>query len=125
MNPLSEAKAGSRPYISKALAAWLALGLGSLGVHRLYVYGWKDRWAWLHPWPTLAGLYGVQRMNELGQDDHLAWVLMPLLGLGSQARVKLLCPCAATLIAAAKSATPSRQSKPRGQPCLPNLPLAR
>lgn len=81
MNPQSEAKAGSRPYISKALAAWLALGLGSLGVHRLYVYGWKDRWAWLHPWPTLAGLYGVQRMNELGQDDHLAWVLMPLLGL--------------------------------------------
>ncbi|MDT8999051.1 hypothetical protein RQP53_07200 [Paucibacter sp. APW11] len=68
-------------YKSKTIATWLALGLGSLGLHRLYVYGFKDKLAWLHPWPTLAGLYGVQRMNELGQDDRLAWVLMPLLGL--------------------------------------------
>ena len=68
-------------YKSKTIATWLALLLGSLGVHRFYLYGLKDRLAWLHPWPTLVGLYGVQRMGELGQDDQLAWVLIPILGL--------------------------------------------
>lgn len=68
-------------YKSKTIAAWLALLLGSFGLHRLYLYGWRDRLAWLHPWPTLAGLYGVQRMDQLGQDDRLSWLLIPLLGL--------------------------------------------
>lgn len=68
-------------YKSKTIATWLALLLGSLGVHRFYLYGLKDKLAWLHPWPTLVGLYGVQRMGELGQDDQLAWVLIPILGL--------------------------------------------
>jgi uncharacterized membrane protein len=66
---------------SKTLAAWLALLVGSLGVHRLYVHGLRDRWAWLFPLPTLAGLAGVVRMNTLGQDDRWAWALIPLLGL--------------------------------------------
>ena len=66
---------------SKTLATWLALLGGSLGAHRFYLYGSNDRWAWLHPWPTLAGLYGVRRMLELGQDDRMAWALIPLLGL--------------------------------------------
>jgi hypothetical protein len=68
-------------YRSKTLVTWLALLAGALGLHRLYLYGWRDLWAWLHPWPTLAGLVGVQRMRELGQDDQLAWLLLPLLGL--------------------------------------------
>ena len=66
---------------SKTLATWAALLGGSLGLHRVYLYGLRDRWGWLHPWPTLVGLYGVLRMRELGQDDRLAWVLIPLLGL--------------------------------------------
>lgn len=66
---------------SKTAATWLALTLGSLGFHRLYLHGLKDKLAWLHPWPTLAGLYGVRRMDLLGQDDRLAWLLIPLLGL--------------------------------------------
>ena len=66
---------------SKTLAAWLALLVGTLGVHRLYLHGLKDRWAWLFPLPTLAGLAGVVRMRTLGQDDHWAWALIPLLGL--------------------------------------------
>lgn len=66
---------------SKTLATWAALLGGSLGLHRFYLYGLRDRWGWLHPWPTLVGLYGVLRMRELGQDDRLAWVLIPLLGL--------------------------------------------
>lgn len=66
---------------SKTLATWLAFVGGSLGVHRLYLYGARDPWAWLHPWPTLLGLYGVWRMGQLGEDDRLAWFLIPLLGL--------------------------------------------
>lgn len=66
---------------SKTFAAWLALLGGSLGVHRFYMFGFKDKLAWLHPIPTLIGYYGVQRMQTLGQDDRLAWVLIPLLGL--------------------------------------------
>jgi TM2 domain len=66
---------------SKALATWLALVAGSFGAHRFYLHGWRDGWAWLHPWPTLVGLVGAIRMRELGQDDQLAWLLIPILGL--------------------------------------------
>ena len=68
-------------YRSKTWAAWLALTLGTLGGHRLYLYGLRDRWAWLHPLPSAAGLLGVLRARTLGQDDVLAWLLIPLLGL--------------------------------------------
>lgn len=68
-------------YKSKSIATWLAFAGGSLGLHRIYLHGLSDKLAWLHPLPTLAGLYGVQRMDVLGQDDRLAWVLMPILGL--------------------------------------------
>ena len=68
-------------YRSKTLATWIALMFGSLGWHRFYLHGRRDLLGWLHPWPTLAGVYGVHRMRLLGQDDHLAWLLIPLLGL--------------------------------------------
>lgn len=68
-------------YRSKTLATWIALLGGSLGLHRLYLHGLRDVLAWLHPWPTMLGILGVQRMIEFGQDDRLAWVLIPLLGL--------------------------------------------
>ncbi|MDL2337295.1 MAG: hypothetical protein QFE16_05575 [Pseudomonadota bacterium] len=70
----------SAPYKSKTLATWIAIIGGSLGLHRFYLYGLRDLPGWLHPLPTLIGLYGVQRARSLGQDDHLAWVLIPLLG---------------------------------------------
>lgn len=65
----------------KAVATWLALLGGVFGLHRFYLHGLKDRWGWAFPLPTLLGLAGVQRMEHLGQDDRLAWVLIPLLGL--------------------------------------------
>lgn len=68
-------------YKSKTLATWVALLGGSLGLHRLYLRGWGDVLGWLHALPTLAGLYGMQRVVELGQDDRVAWLLLPLLGL--------------------------------------------
>ncbi len=64
----------------KVVATWLALVAGVFGLHRFYLHGAKDRWAWLFPLPTLLGLVGVQRMSTLGQDDRLAWVLIPWLG---------------------------------------------
>jgi hypothetical protein len=71
----------ARPRRSKAWATWIALLLGSLGVHRWYLHGRRDPWAWLFAPPTLLGLWGAQRMSQLGQDDRLAWVLVPMLGL--------------------------------------------
>jgi hypothetical protein len=68
-------------YRSKTLAAWLALAGGTLGLHRFYLFGRRDIWAWLHPWPTVLGLVGVQRLRSVGQDDAWAWMLIPVLGL--------------------------------------------
>jgi len=68
-------------YRSKTLATWIALLLGGFGLHRLYLHGLRDRWAWLHPLPMAAGLYGLQRALDLGQDDRLAWLLLPVGGL--------------------------------------------
>ncbi len=65
---------------SKPLATWIAIVGGSLGLHRFYLHGWRDVPGWLHPLPSLIGAYGVLRARSLGQDDQLAWVLMPLLG---------------------------------------------
>ena len=30
--------------------------------------------------PTALGVYGIERMQQLGQDDQLSWLLIPLLG---------------------------------------------
>ena len=70
---------------SKTLATWLAVIGGAFGTHRFYLHGWRDLIAWLYPLPTLLGLAGVQRMRAFGQDDRVAWVLIPLLGLALSA----------------------------------------
>lgn len=64
----------------KALAAWLALIGGPLGLHRFYLFGLGDLIGWMHPIPTALGLYGLQRVQEYGLDDPWSWVLIPLLG---------------------------------------------
>lgn len=68
-------------YRSKTLATWLALVGGTLGLHRFYLKGLGDWVGWLHPLPTALGVIGVTRMRDLGQDDRLAWALIPVLGL--------------------------------------------
>ena len=73
--------AGAPGYKSKTLATWLALVGGCVGLHRFYLHGFRDTWGWLFVPPTMIGLYGVERMRHLGSDDHLAWVLIPMLGL--------------------------------------------
>ena len=66
---------------SKTVATWLALAGGSLGLHRFYLFGVADAWAWLHALPTLAGAYGFWRLRQLGTDDRLGAELVPLLGV--------------------------------------------
>jgi hypothetical protein len=66
---------------SRAVATWLALIGGGLGLHRFYLHGPRDVWAWLHPWPTLVGAYGFWRMREFGVDDATGSLLVPFLGV--------------------------------------------
>ena len=65
---------------NKTLATWLAFVGGPLGLHRFYLHGKNDWLGWLLPIPSLLGLYGVVRVRQLGLDDHMSWILMPLLG---------------------------------------------
>jgi hypothetical protein len=67
-------------YKSKTLATWVTLLGGPMGLHRFYLYGFGDVFGWLHPIPTLVGALGMRRVAELGQDDKLAWLLIPILG---------------------------------------------
>ena len=69
------------PPRSRAIATWLALVGGGLGLHRFYLHGSRDVWAWLHPWPTLVGAYGFWRMREFGVDDARGSLLVPILGV--------------------------------------------
>ncbi|MBF6631870.1 MAG: hypothetical protein ITG01_12075 [Comamonas sp.] len=65
---------------NKTLAAWLAFVGGPLGLHRFYLHGLGDTLGWFLPIPTALGLYGIQRVQQFGQDDQLSWALIPLLG---------------------------------------------
>lgn len=66
---------------SKTIAAMLAFFVGIFGIHRFYLFGLRDVWAWLTPFPTLAGLVGLARFSTLGPNDLLAWLLIPVFGL--------------------------------------------
>ena len=65
---------------NKTVAAWLTFLGGPLGLHRFYLYGPGDLLGWMLPIPTALGLYGIERVQQLGLDDHWSWVLIPLLG---------------------------------------------
>lgn len=78
MNSLATAPAPRAK--SKTLAAWLAFLGGPLGLHRFYLHGLGDWLGWLLPIPTALGVYGIERVQQLGQDDQLSWVLIPMLG---------------------------------------------
>ena len=64
----------------KTLAAWLAFLGGPLGLHRFYLGGMGDLLGWALPIPTALGLYGIQRVQQYGLDDHWGWILIPFLG---------------------------------------------
>ena len=76
---------------NKTLATWLAFVGGPLGLHRFYLHGIFDWVGWLLPIPTALGFYGIQRIQQLGQDDQLSWLLVPMLGF-------VIAACALTAI---------------------------
>ena len=59
---------------NKTIAAWLAFIGGQLGLHRLYLFGFGDLWAWVHPMAAALGWWGIERVRTYGQDDQLAWL---------------------------------------------------
>lgn len=65
---------------NKTLATWLTFWGGPAGLHRFYLKGFGDVVGWLLPIPTALGIYGLSRVQQLGQDDTLSWMLIPLLG---------------------------------------------
>jgi hypothetical protein len=66
---------------SKTLTTWLALIGGSVGLDRIYLSGGVRHLAiWLHAICTAVGVAGVRRVQALGVDDTLAWVLIPVGG---------------------------------------------
>ena len=77
---------------NKTLTVYLALFLGSLGAHRLYLKGWRDFGFWLHLVATALGLIGFRRAFALGQDDQLSWALAPFLG------ISLFAACLAAIV---------------------------
>ena len=95
---------------NKTLAATLALVGGSLGLHRFYLKGWGDWVGWLFTIPTALGWWGVERVREFGQDDKLAWVLVPLLGFAL---------AASCLTAVVYALTPTDRWNTRHNPALP------
>jgi hypothetical protein len=66
---------------NKTLATWLSIGTGPLGLHRFYMFGWRDSWGWVMALLSLLGVYGFERVQSMGLDDPLSWFLLPVLGL--------------------------------------------
>lgn len=65
---------------NKTVATWLTFLGGSLGLHRFYLKGFNDLLGWALPIPTAIGLYGIDRIQQFGVDDHLSWILIPFVG---------------------------------------------
>jgi hypothetical protein len=93
---------------NKTFAVWLTFFGGPIGLHRFYLKGFTDVLGWLLPIPTLLGWHGIQRAFELGQDDVISWLLIPLLGF-------TIAGCALNAIIYGLMATESEPSSPSGQ----------
>jgi hypothetical protein len=65
---------------NKTLATVIAALGGIFGLHRFYLYGFRDRLGGMLPIPGVLGLYGLYRAQHFGLDDPWSWVLIPLLG---------------------------------------------
>ena len=65
---------------NKTLTVYLALLCGTLGAHRFYLKGFSDVWGWLQLTASAIGFVGMRRVFALGQDDQLAWALVPFFG---------------------------------------------
>ncbi len=60
---------------SKTLTAALAFLLGSVGAHRFYLYGFRDKYGWAHIVGTLLGVRGVLLLIATERTSTLGWAL--------------------------------------------------
>jgi TM2 domain-containing membrane protein YozV len=60
---------------NKTLAALLAFLLGGLGVHRLYLRGWRDPWLWAH----LACLPAAWVVSTIAPQADGFYKLLPII----------------------------------------------
>ncbi|AOY91363.1 hypothetical protein BKK79_05670 [Cupriavidus sp. USMAA2-4] len=74
--------AKARPARGKSKLATVALAflLGSLGAHRFYLAGVRDRYGWMHLLATLAGTIGVASLLADAGNPVLNWVFAVLGG---------------------------------------------
>ncbi|CDY73804.1 Probable transmembrane protein [Caballeronia glathei] len=72
-NPSSE-RAVPR-FRSKTLAAALAFFFGSIGVHRFYLYGMRDKFGWAHIVGILLGAAGYMLLAATERASLLGWIL--------------------------------------------------
>ena len=74
--------ANARPARGKSKLATVALAflLGSLGAHRFYLAGVRDRYGWMHLLATLAGTIGVASLLADAGNPVLNWVFAVLGG---------------------------------------------
>ncbi|WP_461593994.1 NINE protein [Thiomonas sp.] len=70
-----------KTFKSKTLAAALALVFGVVGAHRFYLQGWRDVLGWLHLPLFAVGVWGATRFIDFGENDAIAEIALPLLGL--------------------------------------------
>jgi TM2 domain-containing membrane protein YozV len=66
---------------NKTFATLLAFALGGIGLHRFYLHGWKDPWAWVHLASVPACLAVMLATGgRAGEFTILPWVLSALAG---------------------------------------------
>ncbi|QIE24616.1 hypothetical protein SBC1_25430 [Caballeronia sp. SBC1] len=61
---------------SKTLTAALAFFLGSIGAHRFYLYGLRDKFGWAHIAGILLGVAGYLLLAATERASILGWVLV-------------------------------------------------
>lgn len=61
---------------SKTLTAALALFFGSIGAHRFYLYGSRDKYAWAHILGLLVGGFGYFLLYATERESITGWILV-------------------------------------------------
>lgn len=79
-NPSSTATHPSNPtsrgrFRSKTLTAALAFFFGSIGAHRFYLYGLRDKFGWAHIVGILFGVAGYMLLAATDRASMLGWAL--------------------------------------------------
>jgi TM2 domain-containing membrane protein YozV len=65
------------PYFrSKTLTAALAFLFGSIGLHRFYLYGMRDKYGWAHIVGIVLGAFGFLMLAQSERTSLLGWVLV-------------------------------------------------